>query len=214
LLVRVPRPPWFLLGAMAFAGMAAVVRPDGILFLAIALLGALWIYGYQYAVQKQSGRWIMHKAGIIALSLTVFTATALPALVQRTQEFGSPFDYGAPNKYLVSDYSKTWSDTDPQPSLSKYFTDTSPREIARKFLVGGFGRIVANIVVSRWSGPWPMDRPIILPVLLPFFIIGAIYLLPNASAWILIAAMVIWISFFRLAMTCLANRVTFGCLSP
>ena len=198
LLVRIPRRPWFLLGAMALAGVAVAVRPDGLLFLPIALSGALWIYGYQYAVQKQAGRWVMNKAGIIVLSLTAFTATALPALVQRTQAFGSPFDYGAANKFLVANVSAIYSDTDPQPSLSNYLTDTPPSEIARKFLVGGFGRVIANILVSRWPGPGPMAEPIILPVLVPFFVIGALYLLTNASAWILITAMLIWIPSFSL----------------
>src|SRR5262249_33915607 len=79
-------------------------------FLPIALTGALWIYGYQYVIQKQSGRWVINKAGIVVVSLAVFTAAAMPALVQRAEAFGSPFDYGENSKRLVTDYSKVWSD--------------------------------------------------------------------------------------------------------
>jgi hypothetical protein len=139
----------------------------------------------------------MNKAGIMVLSLTVFTATALPPLVQRTQAFGSPFDYGSNSKYLVADSSKVWSDTDPQPSLLNYLADTPPREIARKFLMGGLAHIIAHIAVSG-GHDWPVQGPVILPILLPFFVIGALCLLTNESAWILITAVMIWILSFSL----------------
>ena len=190
LLVRMPDRPWFLVGSMALAGAAVAVRPDGVFFLPIALPAALCVFLYQYLAQKQTRRWFFRRLGIALLSLIAFAGIAAPALVQRAHAFGSPFDYGENSKYLVTGYAQVWSGTDTEPSLANYFTHTPPNEIARKFLIDGFGRVVANIILS--DKEWTYG-PVILPVLLPFVIVGSISLFTDEAAWVLLLTLAMWI---------------------
>jgi 4-amino-4-deoxy-L-arabinose transferase-like glycosyltransferase len=155
-----------------FAGLAYYCRPNGIFILAVLVITYLII------------GWKDLKKLIIPLLIgfLIFWAVSAPFLVQRAVVFGSPFTYGANDKYWVDDYSQVWSSNYPGPTALQYFRSHTPKQMFDRFIVKGAVRLAYDLF-----------RPKDLPLLLFFFLIGAGLNIFKKEYWPLyISLLVFW----------------------
>ncbi len=171
-IIRLKESPWNIIPASIFAALAYYVRPNGILILPIMLLSFLFwrkqIEGFRYR----------H----IIFAIVVFFAVSIPFLYQRYEHFGSPFLYGENSKFFVDSYHMVWSYNIPSPSLIDYLKTHTLADYFNKFVVRGILGIGYDYVYY-----------IIPPVLLLFFLYGAIVHLKDYKFVPIAVVFSIWI---------------------
>jgi hypothetical protein len=182
--------------AIIFGGLASYVRMNG--FLIFLIIISTYLFNF-FINNKEKKFNLKHKITIALKNLIIyfllFIIIITPLLINRANEFGSPFDYGPNSKILVDNFEEVWSNNIQNPGMIEFISEQNFISLFNRYFVHGFLKIIYELIFIKdaYSG-----FNIILYLLVPFMIVGLFTTKPDHHFCALHISIIVYILAFSL----------------